>query len=425
MLTAEANELLTRTGPGTPMGEAMRRYWMPALLSSEVPEPDSPPARITLLSEKLVAFRDTAGNVGLLSEQCPHRGASLWLGRNEENGLRCVYHGWKYDTTGQCVDMMNEPEEFDFKAKVRAQHYPTVELGGLIWAYMGPADRQPPIPNFEWTRASGEHLVLTKVVQESNWLQALEGGIDTSHAPIMHRALKKNPRQPGIPMDAVFVQGRAPSLEVDITDYGYRYFGVRGLGEDQQYVRGYHFVMPFTKLRPADGRGSEVHGHHWVPIDDYNCMVYNWYYSFGEEPLTEAQRDPKGNGNSFTTDIDPITFRAYRNKGNDWLIDRDVQKTDTFTGILGINTQDRAVQETMGPIIDRTKEHLGQADRAVIITRKLLQEAVETVRDGGNPAGASDAFYDLRAHDEVLPAEVDWRQVLLPKMAPKTHGSFA
>ena len=227
MLTAEQNELLTRTGPGTPMGETMRRYWLPALLSRELPEPDGPPVRVKLLGELLVAFRDTSGRVGLLEEHCPHRGASLWLGRNEENGLRCVYHGWKFDVDGRCLGMMNEPVEF--KELVRARSYPTEEMGGMVWAYLGPPDRRPPPPRFGYTQADPDQLALTKVVEECNWLQALEGGIDTSHAPIMHRALKENPAQPGLPYNGPFVQGRAPVLEVDVTDYGYRYFGVRGL----------------------------------------------------------------------------------------------------------------------------------------------------------------------------------------------------
>ncbi len=427
MLTAEQNELLTRTGPGTPMGETMRRYWLPALLSLELPEPDGPPVRVKLLGESLVAFRDTSGRVGLLEEHCPHRGASLWLGRNEENGLRCVYHGWKFDVDGRCLSMMNEPVEF--KELVRARSYPTEEMGGMVWAYLGPPDRKPPPPRFGYTQADPDQLALTKVVEECNWLQALEGGIDTSHAPIMHRALKENPAQPGLPYNGPFVQGRAPVLEVDVTDYGYRYFGVRGLGPERQYVRGYHFVMPFTQVRPGGQiRAGELdidedHGHHWVPIDDEHVMVYNWYYAYGDRALGEDSRDPQGSGNSFTTDIDADNgFRAVRNRGNDWMIDRRIQRTDTFSGILGINTQDRAVQETMGAIADRTKEHLGPADRAVIEMRKLLQQAIRTVGDGGDPAGTTDSYYEIRAAERVLPADEDWRPALLRSMYPVSVG---
>ena len=419
MLTAEQNERLTRTGPGTPMGEAMRRYWIPALLSMEIPEPDCPPVRVRLLGEDLVAFRDTSGRIGLLSEFCPHRRASLWLGRNEENGLRCVYHGWKFDVTGQCVDQMNEPDQFDFSHKVRANSYPVEEMGGLAWTYMGPPESKPPLPNFEWTRVPEEQRTLTKVVQECNWLQALEGGVDTSHAPIMHRRLREGVTLPGTAYSSAFVQGSAPLIELDETEYGYRYFGVRQLGEGRRYVRGYHFIMPFTQLRPPGLGLAEVHGHHWVPIDDENVMVYNWYYAYGDGPLAEEAQDPQVSGNSFTTDIDPLNgFRSYRNKSNDWMIDRQAQKTDTFTGIYGINTQDRAVQESMGIIVDRQQEHLGQADRAVIVTRRLLQQAIDTVKDGGEPAGTAPTYYDLRAAECALGADEDWRAALMPLMDP-------
>ena len=302
MLTAQQNELLTRVGPGTPMGETLRRYWLPALLDWELPEPDCAPVRLRLLSEDLVAFRDTSGRVGVLDEYCPHRLTSLWLGRNEENGLRCVYHGWKFDVTGQCVDQMNEPNQF--ASKIRTVSYPVAEAGGVLWVYMGPEEKQPPPPNFAWTGVPAEHRVVTKVVEECNWLQALEGGIDTSHAPIMHRALRANPAQPGIPVNDAFVQGAAPSLEVDVTDYGYRYFGIRPLGAEQQYVRGYHFVMPWTQLRPA-GRGieSQTHGHHWVPIDDYRCLVWNWYYN-EVRPLDKGKAGPEETGNIFGVDVD-------------------------------------------------------------------------------------------------------------------------
>ena len=419
MLTAEQNERLTRTGPGTPMGEAMRRYWIPALLSMELPEPDCPPIRVKLLGEDLVAFRDTSGRIGLLSEFCPHRRASLWLGRNEEDGLRCVYHGWKFDVSGQCVDQMNEPGQFDFSKKVRANSYPVEEMGGLVWTYMGPSESRPPLPDFEWTRVPEEQRTLTKVVQECNWLQALEGGVDTSHAPIMHRRLREGVTLPGTPFQSAFVQGSAPLLELDETDYGYRYFGVRQLGEDRRYVRGYHFIMPFTQLRPPGLGLAEVHGHHWVPIDDESVMVYNWYYAYGDGPLAEEAQDPQVSGNSFTTDIDINDgFRSYRNKSNDWMIDRQTQKTDTFTGIYGINTQDRAVQESMGAIVDREQEHLGQADRAIIVTRRMLQQAIDVVKDGGQPAGISPTYYDLRAAECTIGADEDWRAALMPLMYP-------
>jgi phthalate 4,5-dioxygenase len=423
MLTREENERLTRVGAGTPMGETMRRYWLPALLSWELPEPDGAPVRVRLLGEDLVAFRTTDGRVGMLDAFCPHRGASLWLGRNEENGLRCVYHGWKYDVTGQCVEQMNEPRQFCDRIRVRA--YPTVELGGVIWAYMGPSDRQPAPPQFEWTQVPETHRAISKVVQACNWLQALEGGIDTSHFTILHRQLKKNAAQPGIDIDSPGVKGGAPSLEVDITDYGYRYYGLRPLGDGTHYVRGYHFVMPFTQLRPPGPDKEQTHGHYWVPIDDENVLVWNFYWSHGAEGLGELAND-ESSGNAYGTHVDVTNgFRPVRNSSNDWGLDRKIQRTETFSGIEGINQQDRAVQESMGRIVDRTRENLGPADRAVVATRKLLLAAVDTVQRNGDPPGTGTSYYETRAAEAVLSQALDWRKALLPLMHPETGGGIA
>jgi phenylpropionate dioxygenase-like ring-hydroxylating dioxygenase large terminal subunit len=404
------------------MGETMRRYWMPALLSWELPEPDCPPVRVKLLGEELVAFRTTDGRIGLIEEFCPHRRASLWLGRNEENGLRCVYHGWKFDVTGQCIDQMNEPRQFC--AKIKATAYPTCELSGVVWVYMGPAEKQPAPPKFEWTQMAPTHRAVSKVKEECNWLQALEGGIDTSHFTILHRALKQGAKQPGITPDNPGLQGGAPSLEVDFTDYGYRYYGIRPLGE-KLYVRGYHFVMPFTQLRPPGPDKEQVHGHYWVPMDDENCMVWNFYHSYGEEPIGEREMSSTS-GNAYGSHVDTEDgFRSLRNRSNDWGIDRAMQKTETFTGIPGINQQDRAVQESMGHIVDRSRENLGPADKAVVATRKLLLEAMETVERGGDPPGVGTGYYEARAAELVLPKADNWRTALLPRMNPKTIGKAA
>ncbi len=420
MLTKEENDRLTRVGPGTPMGETMRRYWMPALLSWELPERDCPPVRVRLLGENLVAFRATDGTIGVIDEFCPHRGASLWLGRNEENGLRCVYHGWKFDTSGQCVEQMNEPRQFCASIKVAA--YPTCEHGGVIWTYMGPKDKQPAPPHYEWTQMPETYRAVGKVVEECNWLQALEGGIDTSHFPILHRALKTNAREVGIGPDTLALAAGAPSLEVDVTDYGYRYFGVRPLGTDKTYIRGYHFIMPFTQFRPPGPNKKEVHGHYWVPMDDETCMVWNFYHSYGDEPIGNREISDTS-GNAYGTHVDVKNgFRPFRNRANNWMIDRDVQKTETFTGIAGVNQQDRAVQESMGPIVDRTREHLGPADKAVVATRRLLMEAIEAVERGDDPAGVGPSYYELRAAETVVAKNTDWRKELLPLMCPQSIG---
>ena len=416
MVSKEENKLLTRVGPGTPMGEVMRRYWMPALLSHELPKPDCPPVRLKLLGEELVAFRDTNGRIGILEEFCAHRRASLWFGRNEECGLRCVFHGWKYDVDGNCVDQMNEPR--DFKDKIHLTAYPAMELGGMIWAYMGPRELQPLPPKFAWTQAPESHRHVSKVIQECNWLQGLEGGVDTSHAQILHRVFA-----PTISKTGPGVGGDAPKLEIDVTDYGYRYAGIFPRGDEGNFVRAYHYVMPFTQMRPGPrerrlgyGRTNpRVHGHHWVPMDDENCMVWNWQYSIIDEPLSEEERvdDFLGNGPSH---VDQTTFGSYRNRGNDYLIDREAQRDKSFTGIYGINTQDRAIQEGMGAIVDRSRENLGPADRAIVVTRRLLLEAIRTVEDGGSPPGVDDSYHALRAAQDIIPKDADWREALLSAM---------
>ena len=415
MLSREDNALLTRVERGTPMGDTMRRYWMPVLLSRELPEPDCPPVRVRLLGEDLIAFRDTQNRVGLLDEYCPHRRASLYFGRNEECGLRCVYHGWKFDLDGRCVDMMNEPSELQFKDKVATVAYPTLEVGGVIWAYMGPPERKAAPPDFAWTRVPATHITVSKVIQETNWLQGLEGGIDTSHAPILHRLLTTNTSRPGFKPDNPFVRGKAPTLALDVTDYGYRYAGIRPLNETSIHVRTYHFIMPFHQIRPSRSESGVplVAGHMWVPIDDEHTMVYNWEYSTTDAPLTDEDRLERRLGNG-PLDVDQTTFRAKRNRGNNYLLDRQVQKTESFTGIDGINAQDRAIQESMGPVVDRSREHLGPADRAVIQARRLLLEAVRTVTDGGVPRGIEPTYAKLVAAEAVVPRDADWREMSLP-----------
>ena len=415
MLSREDNALLTRVDRGTPMGDTMRRYWLPALLARELPDRDGAPVRVRLLGEDLVAFRDTQGKIGLLEELCPHRRASLFFGRNEECGLRCVYHGWKFDVEGRCVDMMNEPDSESFRQKIFTTSYPTLEAGGIVWAYLGPAERQPAPPAFGWLRIPDTHRQVSKVIQETNWLQGLEGGIDTSHAPIMHRLLTTETKRPGFRPDNPFVKGKPPVLAVDVTDYGYRYAGIRQLDGDRVHVRTYQYIMPFHQIRPSRSESGVplMAGHTWVPIDDENTMVYNWEFSTTDAPLTDEDRLERRLGNG-ALDVDQKTFRSKRNRSNNYLLDRQVQKTETFTGIDGINAQDRAIQESMGRIVDRSREHLGPADRAVIQARKLLLEAVRTVEQGGTPRGIEPTYGGLAAAEAVLPRDADWRTAALP-----------
>ena len=315
MLSREENELLTRVGPDTPMGRTLRRYWVPALLASEIPEPDCPPVRVRLLGEELIAFRDSQGRIGLLDELCPHRRASLYFGRNEECGLRCIYHGWKFDVTGQCTDMMNEPEEHDFSHKVRTPAYPTAELGGVIWAYLGPAEKMPPLPKFAWTQAPEANRHVTKVIQECNWLQGLEGGIDTSHAPILHRLISETSTRGGFKPSSPFVRGKAPQLVVDLTDYGYRYAGIRPLGEAELHIRSYQFIMPFHQIRPSrseSGLPMDA-GHCWVPMDDQHDHGVQLVILSGRRRCGEEDRLERGLGNG-PLHVDQKTFRPVANR---------------------------------------------------------------------------------------------------------------
>ena len=312
MLSQANNERITRTGRGTPMGSAMRRYWIPAMLSSELPNPDSDPVRIRLLNEDLIAFRDTAGRVGLIQNNCPHRGASLFFGRNEAAGLRCVYHGWKFDVDGTCVDMPNhhfgmasEPAESDFKDKVKAVTYPCVERSGVVWTYMGP-DTAPPLQTQEWMRVPEENLDVCKHLGEANWLQLLEGGIDTAHSSFLHRTFGRARTQT---TQGFRARSTAPTLEVVQTEYGYTYAGIRHLpDEDQDYVRVYQFVLPFHQMRAFEGYlgHSLISGHIWVPVDDETTWVWSWTYTAGGEPLpAEVIEAEKRSGGRLPGDVVP------------------------------------------------------------------------------------------------------------------------
>lgn len=422
MLSREENELVTRTGPGTPMGEVLRRYWMPVCNSAEL-LPDGEPLEVKILGEDLVAFRDTAGQVGVLDLYCPHRRASMWLGRNEEHGLRCVFHGWKFDVHGNCLEMPCEPAEYDFKEKVRNIAYPATEVGGVVWAYMGPADKQPAPPAFEWATVPGTHRHVDRMVEECNWLQALEGGVDSAHSSFLHRSLLKDPdMRSGFSVNGFRARGANPLLEVQLTDWGYTYASIRDLGDEGNYVRTYQYVMPFTQIRAQQftSRGERtggaapiplIGGHMWVPMDDENCMVWNLLYHFGPEPLENGDQIESNSGRGREDYVLP-TRRKVRNIDNKWMIDRDMQRNVNYTGIVGANTQDHAVHESMGRIVDRSKEQLGSIDRAVIATRRLLLDAVKTVESGGDPPGIAPSYGRARAIEKVLPKSERWQDAM-------------
>ena len=416
MLSRANNERVTRTGPGTPMGAAMRRYWIPAMLSSELPYSDSDPVRITLLGEQLIAFRDTNGRVGLLAHNCPHRGASLFFGRNEEAGLRCVYHGWKFGVDGTCLDMPNEPAESDFRTKVRAVAYPTVECTGVVWTFMGAGD-PPPFQTQEWMRVPRENLDVCKHLGEANWLQLLEGGIDTAHSSFLHRNFG---RARGLDTQGYRARSTAPKLEVVTTEYGYTYAGIRSLpGQDSNYVRVYQFVLPFHQMRAFEGYAGHplISGHIWVPADDESTWIWSWTYTAGGEALpAEAIEAEKRSAGRLAGDVIPGTFRFRRNKDNDYLIDRQMQKTVNYTGIDVIAAQDQAVQESMGPIYDRSQEHLGTSDVAIIAARRLLLEACDDVERGQEPLGSRLETITARPAEMLLPADQHWHAAMRERL---------
>lgn len=381
MLKKEQNDLLTKTGPGTPMGELFRRYWLPALLSEELPEPDCPPVRLHLLSEKMIAFRDSSGRLGAIDEFCAHRGVSLWFGRNEENGIRCPYHGWKYDVTGQCVDVPSEPAESGFCQRMKLKGYPMVERGGVIWIYMGPAEHQPPLPEWEFATVPASHSFMSKRLQECNWLQAMEGGIDSSHVSFLHSgALNHDPLFKGAKGNEYNLKDLKPVFEVVPADGGLFIGARRNAEDDKYYWRITPWVMPsFTMVPPrAD---HPVHGHFWVPIDDEN----NWAWSFDyhpTRPLHAEERQAMVDGHGIHVRYVPGTYRPLQNKDNDYLMDRAAQKAGTsFSGIEGIAMQDASLQESMGAICDRTRENLVSTDNGIIMARQRLMKAALALAD--------------------------------------------
>jgi phenylpropionate dioxygenase-like ring-hydroxylating dioxygenase large terminal subunit len=414
VLSKEENQLLTGVGQGTAMGDLLREYWIPALLSEELPEPDSDPLRIRLLGEDLVAFRDTNGRVGLLANNCPHRGASLFFGRNEESGLRCVYHGWKFDASGACIDMPNEPAESDFRTKVKAVAYPAIERGGAIWAYMGPRSDPPPLPDLEWMVVPATHRVISKSLRECNWVQALEGDIDTAHLYFLHSRLESDASTAYRAADAgVFHEDRHPRLHLVRTDYGMMYGAQRDEPDGRQYWRITQFMMPFHTLFPPGGLAG-VPGHIWVPLDDHHTMV--WFLIWN--PVTAI---PEGERNLFGANpggyvpatSDPLgRWRLTANKTNDYLIDRDVQRTKTFTGIPSIPLQDQAITESMGTVYDRSQEHLGSTDAMIIQVRRRLLDAARAFQDEKiTPPGVDNPEqYRVRTASVVLDRDADWQQ---------------
>src|SRR5438552_1334898 len=398
MLTREESALLTLVGPATPMGELMRRYWIPALLSAEL-VPAGRVKRVRLLGEDLVAFRAPDGTVGLLGEFCSHRGASLYFGRNEAAGLRCVYHGWKYGADGQCVDMPNEPPASSFTEKVRHPAYPCAERGGVVWTYMGPTSPPPALPELEWALVPDAHRFVSKFYQECNYLQALEGGIDPAHISFLHgvldagdEALRDLDRaSAGFALAAQLE--KAPRIDVVDTPYGALIGAERDARDGMVYWRITQFHLPFHTMPPTDPKPDPVmHSHIFVPVDDVNLV--NWCISWHPtRALTEAERSAMSSGASIhILDYAPATSEAYgdirpaAHARNDYRCDWEAHETRKFFCVPGVGVQDKAITESQRPIVNRTREGLGKADTAIIRIRKILMDAARALRDRGHAA---------------------------------------
>jgi len=407
MLSREENEILTRVGASTPMGELMRRYWIPALLSEEIPAPDCPPVRVRLLGEDLVAFRDSHGRIGLLGEHCAHRGTSLFFGRNEECGLRCVYHGWKYDVDGNVLDTPAEPADSDFKKKLRHVAYPCKEVARMIFTYMGPAEKQPLIPGYEWFTLAEEQVCPVKSYLECNYLQGIEGDFDSSHTSFLHNNNIKNAER--------LKRDGAPTLDAEETSYGMRAISIRTVGTGQIYVRTSPYMMPSFSIVPgpptAKFEEDDIRAFRfWVPIDDQTTWLY--ILNMRKRLFTDEERK------SLRSWIG-ADYRRIRNLGNNYLQNRELQRTASYTGIEAFNPaeQDGCATESMGAIWNRSKEHLGYSDKTIIALRKMLLRAVSDVAEGREPRHIirdpqCNDFSQLRSIKGVLPVGTDWRQIM-------------
>jgi phenylpropionate dioxygenase-like ring-hydroxylating dioxygenase large terminal subunit len=404
MLSREENELLTRTSSGTRMGELIRRYWIPALLSEEIPGPDCPPVRVRLLGEDLVAFRDSQGRVGLLDEFCSHKRASLFYGRNEECGLRCIYHGWKYDVEGNVVETPAEPADSQLRYKVRHKTYPCHEAAGVVFAYMGPKNKVPLFPNYPWLIVPPNHVIVTKFFLECNYLQALEGDCDTSHTAYLHRGNRGGgvlaPRE-----------DPAPTFEVEHTWCGIRAAAIRRIGPDKKNVRVSTFAMPAIGSVPI---GKTINGKldgflvvYQIPSDDHTTWRYNFRFK-RHEPMTAEEH-------YFDKIQVGLDYRLIANRGNGYLLDREKQRTTNYTGIEGFATQDACVTESMGSICDRTREHLGASDSYVIALRRFLLKAVRDFQQGIEPPGlvfdpSMNDFSAANCTSVTVAREASWKE---------------
>jgi phenylpropionate dioxygenase-like ring-hydroxylating dioxygenase large terminal subunit len=379
--------------------------------------------------------------VGLVQNACPHRGASLFFGRNEEEGLRCVYHGWKFDSSGACVDMPSEPAESNFRSKVRTTAYPCRERNGVVWTYMGSRSPAPPLPELEWNLVPEDHCYVSKRVQRCNWFQALEGGIDSSHSNFVHAPLRPE-QNPGEGRAIFRVTSKSLHFETRATRYGVIVANRRPADEGNVYWRMNHFVMPFYTMFPPTSSRPEtpISGHAWVPIDDENTLVFHWSYN-PRQPLNERQLEMMLHGVngldgfhlSQESRVSPSTrphgaWYPTQSAENDYMLDYEAQRTVRFSGVPGGWNQDAAVQESMGALTDRRREHLGTSDSGIIAARRYFLAAARALRDAKvRPPGTDDpAVFRIRPAEAVIAAGADWLEALRESaLAPQLVAAVA
>lgn len=386
MMSQEKNDELTRVGRGSPAGEMLRQYWMPAALSEEL-EQDRPVVPVNLLGEKLALYRNKQGELVLVERHCPHRGADMCFGRVEEDGIRCPFHGWKFDETGQCTEQPGEPEGSRMHEKIQINSYATRECNGIIFAYLGSGE-PPEFPAFDCFVAPESHVFAFKGLWECNWLQALEVGIDPAHASFLHRFLKDDDPKDSygkqfrdtaadteIPMTKVLREFPAPEIQVEETDYGLRIIALRDLKNGSSHVRVTNQVFPCAITIPMSNEMTITQWH--VPIDDENCYWVSMFTSFGNAVDKETMREQRLKEHTLPD------YAPTRNKRNSYGYNRDEQETLTYTGMgMDINVHDQWACESMGAIQDRRNEHLGTTDKAIVLNRRRLRKAMAVVAAG-------------------------------------------
>lgn len=390
MLSAEDNDLLTRTDRNRPMGQYFRRFWQPIALSRELAQPDGPPVKVDILGEHLVAFRDSNGQLGLLDAACPHRGANLYYGRNEDCGLRCVYHGWKFATDGTAVELPNVPTDAPMQSTMRTTSYPTCERGEFVWAYLGPLDNEPPPPpELEFTVVDPQHRYVTKQLIDCNWAQVMEGDLDTSHFSFLHMPAPSVPSNdnPDAPADEkrlrMIRNDPMPRFTIKEHDCGFIVGGARLSDDDEHYWRITQFLLPSHGTGPSTMPGETYLGFTIVPVNDHACFMFTYAWN-PERPLGDDERSRLAAGHAVFASLGP-DYRPLANRSNDFLIDRDVQRNRTFTGVQGLAEQDAMIQQSQGFIADRTREHLTKTDAAIVRFRRRVLDAAKALSEGEEP----------------------------------------